>query len=131
MAGVKELDQLLAEMSPELGAEEYVFATFPGAEYADLASLSPIASFQEKEGLTLVIERSVAQAAGIPCEPVFRKISLGVHSSLEVAGLTAAVCSRLAELGISANVIAAYYHDHIFVPAHRAGEALDALARLR
>ncbi len=130
MAGVKELDRLLAEMSPELGAEEYVFATFPGAEYADLASLSPITSFQEKEGLTLVIERSVAQAAGIPCEPVFRKISLGVHSSLEAVGLTAAISNKLAERGISANIVAAYFHDHLFVPSAMAEEAMIAMMEL-
>ena len=113
-----------------LGPEEYVFASFPGAHYADLASLLPIASFQEKEGLTLVIERSIAEAAGVSSHGIFRKISLNVHSSLEAVGLTAAISRQLAEQGISANIIAACYHDHVFVPDERAEEALQALQHL-
>ena len=47
---------------------------------------------------------------------LFKLITLTVHSSLKSVGLTAAVTSKLAEYEISANVVAAYYHDHIFVP---------------
>jgi hypothetical protein len=42
-------------------------------------------------------------------------------------GLTAAVSAKLATKGISANVIAAYYHDHIFVQSTKAEIALSAL----
>ena len=59
-----------------------------------------------------------------------RCIRLGAHSSLAAVGLTAAVSGRLAERGISANVIAAYHHDYVFVPADRAEEALAALGEL-
>jgi hypothetical protein len=45
-------------------------------------------------------------------------------------GLTAAVSAALTREGISANVIAAYYHDHIFVPEADAERALDALRAL-
>ncbi|WP_036823971.1 ACT domain-containing protein, partial [Photobacterium sanctipauli] len=61
---------------------------------------------------------------------VFKGITLTVHSSLEAVGLTAAVATRLAEYSISANVVAAYYHDHVFVPVNRAEEALQALATM-
>ncbi|MEH6453460.1 MAG: ACT domain-containing protein, partial [Psychromonas sp.] len=37
---------------------------------------------------------------------------------------------KLASHGISANVIAAYYHDHIFVQAEKADQALLALKEL-
>ena len=131
MNGLTDLQELLANADPVLGPKEYVFATFPGAHYADLASLSPLASFQEQEGLSLVIERSIAEAAGISSQGIFRKISLSVHSSLETVGLTAAISRQLAERGISANIIAARYHDHIFVPIERAEEALQALQDLR
>ena len=42
-------------------------------------------------------------------------------------GLTAAVATKLASKGISANVIAAYYHDHIFVQKEKVALALEAL----
>ncbi len=131
MNGLTDLQELLANADPVLDPKEYVFATFPGAHYADLASLSPLASFQEQEGLSLVIERSIAEAAGVSSQGIFRKISLSVHSSLEAVGLTAAISRQLAERGISANIIAARYHDHIFVPIERAEEALQALQDLR
>ena len=51
-------------------------------------------------------------------------------SSLEAVGLTAAVAGALAAEGISANVVAAFHHDHVFVPAGRAAEAMACLARL-
>jgi hypothetical protein len=54
-------------------------------------------------------------------------ITLNVHSSLEAIGLTAAVAGRLALHGISANVVAAYYHDHIFVPTADAERAVVVL----
>jgi hypothetical protein len=47
-------------------------------------------------------------------------------------GLTAAFAAALTREGISANVVAAFHHDHIFVPerdADRAMEALRALSR--
>ncbi|WP_341663320.1 ACT domain-containing protein, partial [Vibrio sp.] len=91
------------------------------------AELKPLASFIEAEGLTLVLEKAIAEKSGIDFEGVYRQITLTVHSSLEAVGLTAAVSTKLASKGISANVIAAYYHDHIFVPASKANAALAAL----
>jgi len=53
-----------------------------------------------------------------------------VHSALEGVGLTAAVTSALADMGIACNVVAGFHHDHLFVPWQRREEALDALRRL-
>ena len=58
---------------------------------------------------------------------LFKLITLTVHSSLKSVGLTAAVTSKLAEYEISANVVAAYYHDHIFVPYEKAKKAMEVL----
>ncbi len=38
--------------------------------------------------------------------------------------------SRLASRGISVNPGSAYFHDHLFVPSARAGEALEVLTEL-
>jgi uncharacterized protein len=86
-----------------------------------------MASFCEDEGLTLLVTKESADKAGFNYESIFKCIALKVHSSLDAVGLTAAVSSKLAERGISANVIAAYYHDHIFVQAEKVDAALSAL----
>ncbi len=126
MSGVRELDILLKSMSPKLLQTEFVFCSVPGA-LEDYVSLNPIATFVEEEGLTLILEKSVAQKASLLFEGSFKQITLTVHSSLEAVGLTAAVSTKLASKGISANVIAAFYHDHIFVQSSKAEEALSAL----
>ena len=126
MSGITELDELLRSMRPKLIEGEFVFCTVSG-HIADYVELAPLALFRESEGLTLVLDKSVAESAGLSFEGVYRQITLTVHSSLEAVGLTAAVANQLASQGISANVIAAYYHDHIFVPANKASAALSAL----
>ncbi|RMZ62486.1 ACT domain-containing protein, partial [Vibrio anguillarum] len=94
---------------------------------ADYLHLEPVATFQEREGLTLVVEQQKAVAAQLDFESVFSLITLTVHSSLEAVGLTAAFATKLASYGISANVIAGYYHDHIFVQQEKAEKAMAAL----
>ncbi|PMO67048.1 transporter [Vibrio breoganii] len=126
MSGIKELDQLLKSMKPHLVDGEFVFCTVEG-KLSDYVELDPVGTFIEPEGLTLVLERSVAEQHQLSFDGAFRMITLTVHSSLEAVGLTAAVSTKLAEKGISANVIAAYYHDHIFVQAAKAELALQAL----
>jgi hypothetical protein len=126
-SGKRNLDELIASLAPTLHDGEFAFVTFPEATYGAHADLSPVAAFAEAEGLTLVVPRQRAERAGLSFDGVFRMITLNVHSSLAAVGLTAAVAGRLAKRGISANVVAAFYHDHVFVPAPRAEEALRAL----
>lgn len=126
MFGETNLSKLLRSMSPELMPDEYVFCSVQG-EYCDFHELSPLASYREVEGLTLVVTKEAAIANKLPFESVFRGITLTIHSSLNAVGLTAAVSTKLAEKGISANVIAAYYHDHIFVQVEKAELAIEAL----
>lgn len=130
MSGETNLDKLLANMSPELIEGEYVFCTFAENNYGDHKELNPIASFQESEGLTLVIPKEQADAHNIDYQSSYRGITLQVHSSLEAVGLTAAFAKQLSQHGISANVIAGYYHDHIFVQTKDASNALEALTEL-
>jgi uncharacterized protein len=85
----------------------------------------------EREGITLIVRKVDAERYVALFDTVLRQITLNVHSTLEAVGLTAAVATRLAQHGISANVVAAYYHDHIFVPASDAKRALQALRALQ
>lgn len=127
MTGETNLANLLASMSPVLMDGEYVFCSFENARYGDRPELQPFASCIEPEGLTLIIPRSRADAHELGYESVFRGITLRIHSSLEAVGLTAAISARLTEYGISANVIAGHFHDHIFVQSEYAEKAMTAL----
>ena len=129
MVAIKNLESLLKNMSPVTQKGEYVFCSVKG-DISSYAHLKPLAFFHEDEGLTLVLSLETAESAGLSYEGKFKQITLMVYSSLDAVGLTAAVATKLAEKGISANVIAAFFHDHIFVPSHRAEEALEALAEL-
>ena len=117
-------------MQPVLCEQEYVFSSLDKENSVSLAQLEPVGTFYEKEGLTVIVLKTNADALGIIYQGVFRCITLNVHSSLEAVGLTAAVSSALANQGISANVVAAYYHDHIFVPMTHANQALSCLQKL-
>jgi hypothetical protein len=126
MSGIVELDELLELMSPEIQDGEYIFCTLANDDL-DYKHLNPLASFNEAEGLTLIISVEAAVKAKIAFESRFKQITLTVHSSLDAVGLTAAVANKLSSYGISANVIAAYHHDHIFVQTENAEQALLAL----
>jgi len=126
MSGVFDLKELLRSMSPEIQEGVFVFCTFADNQF-DYRYLDPIALFCETEGLTLIISSETAAKENIPFEGTFKQITLTVHSSLAAVGLTAAVAHKLAAYGISANIVAAFYHDHIFVQTERAEEALSIL----
>ena len=129
-SGETDLGRLLVALAPVLLKPNYVFCTVAHATHVDFRELKPLASFREDEGLSLILEQIVADKAGLSYESVFKEITLTVHSSLDAVGLTAAVAGKLAEHGISANVVAASHHDHIFVPRDKAEQALKLLAAL-
>lgn len=130
VGGEIDLIRLLDSMRPVLLKPDYVFCTVAGTAYADFRDLNPLASFLEDEGLSLILKQEVADRSGLGYESVFRAITLTVHSSLQSVGLTAAVAGKLAEHGISANIVAACYHDHIFVPRDKAEQALKLLVAM-
>lgn len=127
MAGITDLQQLLSSMQPHLVEEEFVFCTLAG-RVDEYLHWQPVATFCEQEGLSLVIHKQTALENHIEFENTYRQITLTVHSSLDAVGLTAAVSAKLASHGISANVIAAFYHDHIFVQSCHAETALTLLS---
>lgn len=130
MTGETDLNTLIAQMRPMLDPEPYVFCTFATKSLAELAGYEPIGLFAETEGLTAILPVERARELGLGDAEWFRRITLTVHSSLEAVGLTAAVSAALTDRGISANVVAAYFHDHVFVPEEHAEGALTALREL-
>ena len=126
VTGETDLGTLLRAMQPRLHDAELVFCTLaPDAPIP--ASVTPLMTFREDEALTLVVERSRAEAAGLAWTFPCRRITLTVHSSLDAIGFLAAITARLAAAGISVNPVSACYHDHLFVPADRAEAALAVL----
>ncbi|MBL4728206.1 MAG: transporter, partial [Gammaproteobacteria bacterium] len=71
MAGEEDLDKLLALLQPNLLPGDFIFYTAANLKYGDLAELQPIASYQEDEGLTLVLDAQAADDAGLAYESVF------------------------------------------------------------
>ncbi len=114
MDGERDLARLLAALDPQLQPERYGFSVTTDSALQE----GQFAIIREAEGLT---------AIGPDPSGDWARISLSVHSSLEAVGLTAALAARLADRGISANVVAAVHHDHIFVPWDRREEALEAI----
>jgi len=117
----------LKNLNPVLLEDEYVFCTFLSSIYGDHNKLNPIASFNEKEGLTLVVKKEIAKFNNLEFKGTFKCISLNLISSLTSVGLTALISKVLADNEISVNIYAGYYHDHIFVPLEKANDAFKLL----
>ena len=118
-------------MEPVLDERDFVFCSFPTLDWDQMRELNPIGIFHEKEGVTFILDTKNAVDKKIDYLSVYRLITLNVHSSLDAVGLTAAFSAKLAEKNISANVVAAYYHVHIFVPEEKAEQALEAILELQ
>lgn len=128
MGGEKNLHKLIRNLKPERKPGQYVFCTRQSLE--NIPAEDIICFFREDQGLTLILLRENAEKHGIEYAFVASWIRLRVHSSLEAVGLTARVSSALAEAGISCNAIAAYHHDHVFVPYLQAEKAMTILRKL-
>jgi uncharacterized protein len=123
--GETNLQTLLKSMKPVLNTGSYVFCNIQKEQLFNVDNI--LFFFKETEANTLVMKQEQADLEGYTYTGVFAWISLTVHSSLEAIGLTAAFSTALAKHGISCNVVAAYYHDHIFVPTKDAEKALMVL----
>jgi hypothetical protein len=128
MSGEKNIAALIQGMTPKLNSGEYVFCTV--TDVNSINRSDTVCEFKEAEGVTIVLERNKADALKLKYEYVSSWITLQIHSSLEAVGLTALFSTELAKHEISCNVIAGYYHDHIFVDVKDANKAIQALASL-
>jgi hypothetical protein len=128
MSGETDLSILMRNMNAELDDGEYVFCTVP--ESIKPSPEEILGSFREKEGLTVILSRRCADDLHLHYDFVSSWITLTVHSSLSAVGLTAACSNALALDKIPCNMVAAYFHDHIFVPVKYAQKALACLRNL-
>jgi uncharacterized protein len=127
MPGEKDLNTLLKTMKPKHNIGDYVFCVVN-----DLSIINPddiILIFKEEEGDTIIIKKELADSLKLNYSFVAAWITLTVHSSLAAVGLTAAFSTALSNAGISCNVVAAFYHDHVFVDNKDAEKAMEILGR--
>ncbi|MCC3156368.1 ACT domain-containing protein [Hymenobacter sp. 15J16-1T3B] len=128
MTGETDLPTLLRTMTPVLHPGAYVFCSLP--EPLSLPAAELIGLFREPEGVTVIVRRELADRLQLPYSFVAAWLTLQVHSALTAVGLTAAVAQALTAQRISCNVVAAYYHDHLFVDHADGARALAALQDL-
>jgi hypothetical protein len=128
MCGETNLSKLIKNLAPQLNKGEFVFTSVKDSKIIERADI--IGEFKEAEGTTIIISKSKADALKLQYSFVAAWITLKVHSSLNAVGLTALFSSELAKHNISCNVIAGYYHDHIFVNVNDADRAIEVLKNL-
>jgi uncharacterized protein len=124
MPPVRDRAAMIRGMAPVRREGAFVFATVPSAPKG------AIATFAEDEGLSVILPVEAAREAGLDVTLPMACITLTIHSALDGVGLTAAVAGALADAGIPCNMVAAFHHDHAFVPEERAEEALPILRAL-
>ena len=126
MSGETDLSTLLREMSPRLNPGAYVYVVAPD----EPVDADPVVVVREDEGTTWVLRREEADTLKLAYDFVAARIKLEIHSALDAVGLTAAIATALTQAGISANVVAGFQHDHLFVPFERGQEAVDLLSSI-
>jgi uncharacterized protein len=127
MTGESNLDTLLKTMKPKLNNGEFVFCSVKDLTSEELKDTVLI--FKEDEAITIIVKKEIADTLKLDYTFISSWITLTVHSSLEAVGLTAAFSKALSDNGISCNVVAAFYHDHIFVDKRDAEKAMVVLNR--
>lgn len=125
MAGETNLDILLKTMKPRLNPGDYVFCTCPDESVVN--KNDALLFFKEEEGITMILSKELADIAGLDYSYIASWITLTVHSSLDAVGLTAAFSTKLSDNEISCNVVAGYYHDHLFIKKEHEVRAMQIL----
>lgn len=129
MKGETNLTKLIQNMNPILNDGDYVFCTV--SDLSNIPMNLVIGTFREAEGVTLILVKAEADKLGLNYDYIAAWITLEIHSALDAVGLTAAFATALGEHGISANVVAGYYHDHIFVAKDDGLKAVEVLNAMR
>jgi len=128
MSGETNIEVLLSTLTATLVDGLYVFVTLKDSNVP--AALAPRMMFVEAEGISLIVTRDEAEAAGFDYEFPCRMITLDVHSSLEAVGFIARIATELAKADMGVNPVSGYFHDHLFVPDGREHDALRILQKI-
>ena len=128
MTAETNLNIILKSLNPQLHDGEYVFCT--KNDISTISTNEIVMIFRESEGTTLVLKKETADRLKLDYSFIAAWITLTVHSSLEAIGLTAFFSNALAREGISCNVVAAFYHDHLFVKKEDAVKAMEILIKI-
>ena len=129
MSGIADLKETLSSIKVSCDGIEYGFASIENN--ADIDRNKVLATFQENGRVALIASAEYLSAQKIEQEGPYAKLTIDIHTSLELVGLTAVLATKLADNGISANVVAAFYHDHVFVPYERKDEAVRLIESLK
>ena len=125
MSGEKNLEILLKTMKPKRNLGEFVFCEVENLEKINLNEI--VMTFREEESITIIVKKEIADKLNLKYSFIASWITLTIHSSLDAVGLTAAFSKALSENGISCNVVAAFYHDHIFVDKKDTEKTMEIL----
>lgn len=129
MPGVTNLQQTLQSLKVICDDIQYGFAGV--ADESQIERDEVLATFHENDRLAIIAPKDYLDSLGIENESPYAKLTIDVHTSLELVGLTAVMATELAKYGISANVVAAFYHDHVFVQYELRQKATQLLESLR
>ena len=122
---------MISGMTPEPQPGVFVFVTTDDPALISLLSTQAISTFKEEEGMSMLVPLELAEIWELNVDHPMRCITLNVYSSLEGVGLTAAVSTALGASDIPCNMVAAFHHDHVFVPSEMCGQAMEVLERLQ
>ena len=126
-SSMTNLGEMLDALDVIVRPDPYVFITVPGDSALDSVAEAII---NEDEGRTLILRAELVANHDFATDVRFAWLTLTVHSSLESVGLTAAFSTALANAGISCNVLAGFYHDHLLVPECHSVRAIEVLRSL-
>ncbi|HET9098453.1 MAG TPA: ACT domain-containing protein [Candidatus Saccharimonadales bacterium] len=129
MPGLTDLRKTLQSLKVTCDDMQYGFASIVDESLIERDKV--LATFHENGRLAIIAPKDYLDSLGIENEGPYAKLTIDVHTSLELVGLTAVMATKLAEHGVSANVVAAFYHDHVFVQYELRRKAIELLENLK
>jgi uncharacterized protein len=128
MSGQTNLSEVLKTLNVTCDNLEYGFATVKDKQIDITGQVLGV--FEESEGKTIIATTEYLEVNNLQHEGSYAKLTIELHTSLELVCLTATLAQKLAENKIPVNVIAGYYHDHLFVPYGLRQNAINAISNL-